>query len=282
MNKYNSTLKFVETSFSETTRFPKTTKDFKGIYVGAYGRLYIVARGIGADSSEIISQLAVIAIKEYFDKLPDRYNAENALTAAFQKATQDVLSYIATHSWIANCNTSVALLLANQEGVFIAHSGDCKVLLLRNKKVISLTSEPSTTHEIPESVTDSDIPPLPTIPTIIGITNTEPEILSKVDVYLDDCILITTKGVYQRVTRPEIIQALSGNDLIASINLLWDVAKERKSNDDFTLIALKTIEGPPLPLDPKTIERQKSYFHWLIALAVISIIALALTLYCII
>jgi len=282
MGRYTSELKFVETSFSETTRFPKTTKDFYGIYIGVYGRLYIVARGIGADSSEIISQLAVIAIKEYFDKLPDRYSSEKALSTAFAKATQDVLSYIATHSWIANCNTSVALLLTNQEGVFIAHAGDCKVLLLRNKKVISLTSEHTSAPEMTENTIESEIPPLPVIPPIVGITNVEPEIVSKADIYLDDFILISTKGVYQRVTRPEIIQALSGNDLNASINMLWDVAKERKSQDDFTLIALKVVQGPPLPLDAKTIERHTIYFHWLMALSALCLIALALTLYCII
>jgi len=275
-------LKFVETTFSETTRFPKTTKDFYSIYIGEFGRLYIVARGIGGESAEIVSQLAVITIKGFFDKLPSKYNAQLALYQAFATATKEVLSFIATHSWVSNCSTSVGLLLYCHSGVYIAHAGDCKVLLLRKNKVTSLTSDNMPAPEPAEAPLDDDIPALPVVPSTADLSNVEPEIISNVELYKDDCLLISTKGVYQRVTRPEMVQAFSGDDLLANINLLWDVAKERKSNDDFTLIALKVIKGLPLPLDAKTIEQQKMIFNWLKALFIFCMIALALTLYSII
>jgi len=263
-------IKFEETTFSENTRFPKTTRDTFGIYVGKFGRLYIVSRGIGPENSDIISQLAVISIKEFFQKLPEKYNTEQALTQAFQVATKDVLSYITEHSWVASSSASVGLLLYNEDGVFVAHAGDCRVLLLRNQKISTLTKDHLLANESENIVT---------MPNNVGIGNVEPEIISNIDIYQGDCLLIATKGVFQRATRQEMLQALSGEDLIESINILWDVAKDKKSNDDFTLIALKAIKAPPTPLAPQVIRRETLLQTALLFLLAFCILVLGLTMY---
>jgi len=263
----SNTIKFLEASFSETSHFPKANRDSFGIYVGRFGRLYIVSRDIGPENTDILSKIAVISIKEHFESLPPEYNTHREIAQAFKVATKEVLSYTTEHSWVSNSSAAVGLLLYNSEGVFAAHAGDCRIFLLRGQKISAITTDHLTTGETSDLMDN------------VGISNVEPEIIPNIDIYEGDCMLIATRGVYQRATRQEMLVALSGEDLLESINLLWTVAKDKKSNDDFTLIALKATQAPAPPLEPQVLRRELRLQTFLVFLLGFSLLVLGLTVY---
>lgn len=244
--------------FSENTRFHKINHDFHCIFEADFGKIYIVSRGIGQDGAEIISHLAVIAIKDFFEKLPGRYHSVVALKSAIKNATKEVLTYISTHQWLKNCGASVALLLMNNKGVFIAHAGDCRIYLLRANKVFLLTKDHFTYHKISETYSEKEESyEIPVIYNTIGLTNVEPDIQADFQLYKDDFVFLTTKGVYQRVTRQEMIKAFVNKELTEGLNKLWEFAKNKKCFEDFTLIVLKVVNAPIRPLELQEIKREK-------------------------
>jgi serine/threonine protein phosphatase PrpC len=270
--------KIVDAVFSENTRFPKVNRDFSGIYSGRYGKLYIVSRGIGKEGAEIISQLAVVSIKNFFDKMPEKYNTMVALRLAFVLATKEVLSYISQHNWLSGCSASVGLLLMNTSGTFIAHAGDCRVLLLRKNKLSCLTKDHFSMKEISDIVNSTESLMVPIISNTVGLSNVEPEIIPDVRLYRDDGVLIMTKGVYQRVTRGEMTTALSIRNITDALKTLWQFAKDKKSADDFTLIAIRVLKAPSVPLSPELLKRENTHFYLIVLFFLTSLAILFYTL----
>ena len=268
-NNAMSKLKFDEQAFSASAKYQSANKDFYGVFTGQYGRLYIVSRGIGTEGAEIISDLVVIAIKTFFEKLPSQYDSSLAIIQAIQVATKEVLSYISSHKWLSNCGAAIAILLSNTTGTCLATAGDCRILLLRRNKITCLCPKIKENWAI-----DTD-----SLVNTIGLTQVDPEIVENVKLYRDDCVLLTTKGVYQRVTRQEIAKALNKKILSEGIKTLWDFAKNKKSNEDFTLIALKILKAQPLPANDLTTEKDIVKFILLCILLALSLLVMYFTFY---
>jgi len=244
--------------------------DFYGVYSGEFGKLYIISRGIGLEGVDTLAHLAVMAIKDYFKNIQtdvystlgsvglnseteesDSLEAVNIINSirnikqAVLKATSEVLSYISRHDWLSNSGLSLALLLSNSEGVYLAHSGDCRILLIRDKTITNLTEDVFKYQDFGIE---------------IGLTHIEPEIQSNLQFFKNDILLMVTKGVYQRVTNPEMLQIFSGKELISSVKALWDYAKEKKSIEDFTIISLKVLKAPKMLKNRRYIQKEKVLF----------------------
>ena len=277
--KNQNRIKYLETVFSETTRFPKINRDFSGVFNGRYGKLFIVSRGIGNDGCEEISQLAVATIKSFFDKMPEKFNCVAAIKQAFTLATKEVLTYTSKNSTLESCCASVALLLINVSGVFIAHAGDCRVMLIREGKISNLTEDHFAIKDISGFINSKQSVNMPIISNTIGLSRVEPEILEDVQFFKDDLVLLMTKGVYQRITRREMTKAFANNKLSEGIEDLWNFAKDKKSNDDFSIIGLKITKFPPIPIDPILYKKEMRRLLQNVALLFVSLIMLFFTIF---
>jgi len=259
-----SNIIFEHASISSETKFHKVNQDFHGVYSGEFGEIFIVTRGIGNDGCEIISHLATITIKNLFEKLPAKYDSVLALKIAFQNATKEVLSHISKHQWLSNSGATVAMVLKNSQGVYLAHAGDCRIFLLRKNKITCLTKDHFSYKDISQ-LTNKDEEAknieIPVIYNTIGMTNVEPEIIEGTKLYKGDTIFITTKGVYQRATRHEMIKAFENCDLTTGMNRLWEFAKDKKAQEDFTMIALKVANAAILPMILSDMKKEKMRFY---------------------
>jgi len=276
-----SNIVFEYVGFSKETGFHKVNQDFYGFYSGAFGEIYIVARGIGKEGSEIISHLAIITIKEFFDKLPERYNSALSLEFAIQAATKEVLSYTSKHQWLSNSGATMALVLKNKQGIFIAHAGDCRIFLVRKNKILNLTQDHFTYKDISKLTSKEDGNnniEVPVIFNTIGMAHVEPDIKGALKFYKNDCLLLVTKGVYNRVTRPEMVKAFANKDINDGIKKLWDLALNRKSQEDFTLIALKVMKAPILPFDLNELKNDKTRFILMAILFGVSLLLSVMTM----
>jgi len=277
-----SNISFEHVSISHETKFHKVNQDYHGVYSGDFGELYIVTRGIGKEGCEIISSLATLTIAELFEKLTNKYDSILALKIAFQNATKEVLTHISKHQWLTNSGATVALVLRNSEGVFLAHAGDCRIFLLRKNKITCLTKDHFSYKDI-TPISDKDESnknlEIPVIYNTIGMTHVEPEIIEGTKFYKGDVIFITTKGVYQRVTRHEMIKAFEKNDLETGIFRLWDFAKDKKAQEDFTMIALKAETAAVLPMILSDIKHEKMKFIVLTGIFILCLILVKIKMF---
>ena len=271
-------IKYNEAVFSENTRYPHVNRDCSGVYSGRFGRLFIVARGIGGDGCEVISHLAVMSMKDFFEKLPEKYNSLAAVKQAFTIATKEVLSYTTEHTTLSTCCASVAILLINISGVYIAHAGDCRVMLIRDEKISNLTEDHFSVKEISEFINSKQSLKLPIISNTIGLSKVEPEILEDVKFQKDDTVLIMSKGVYQRVARHEMLTSFDVKTLSEGMDNMWYFARNKRSNDDFTIIGLKILKVPPIPIDPVIFKKEMKKLLMNIGLLLVSLIVLFFTI----
>jgi serine/threonine protein phosphatase PrpC len=274
-----SKTKYFEIAFTEEIAFQKVNRDFHGIYTGNFGKLYIVARGIGREGSEVISHLSVISIKNFFDKMPKKYNTQIALRQAFKVATKEVLSHITKHNWLSSCSASIGLILINSTGVYAAHAGDCRILLIHNRKVKCLTVDHFSVKEISGIIKHEGSLKVPIISNTIGLSHVEPEIISDIKLVEGDILLILTKGVYQRVTRFQMLRAFSENKLESAVDTLWEQAKTKKSSDFFTMIAIQVYALVDKKLEKQVIVAEKAAFTRQLSFLLGSLILLFFTIF---
>jgi hypothetical protein len=99
--------------------------------------------------------------------------------------------------------------------------------------------------------------------------------------------MIATKGVFQRVTRQEILRAFKMKNLNDGLTILWESAKNKKSYDDFTMIAIRnndneepTQKEKPKPSRQKIDKEEKPGNKNLIFIIIIAVCLIILALTC--
>lgn len=295
----------------------RVNKDYCAVYDFPVGKIFIVSRGIGTDGAEVISHHAVVSIKKHFNKFEKSFNDENRIKTeirnAFRIATSEVLSYITSHKWLSIGGASVAMVLYTDKRVYIANAGDCKIFMVRSKKISLLTKEnyPHKNLKILSSLANSDEKTddkdlslssiyienndksINVIENTIGLTNIEPDISGPIDTFKNDIFFIVSKGVYQRLTRLEMLNSVlcshkspekiyndnflkkgilhrvsSCNTLDCVIKNMWPIASKRKAYEDFTMLLIKinSCIEPPVDIDILKKERIKFIMFFILFL----------------
>ena len=261
-------------SYTKNTGFPRVNNDFIGVYTSQFGKLYIVSRGVGAEGAELLAHLSVITIKDAIKNFSEETENYMAIQTAIDLATHEVAGYISKHEWLKNCGATIALLLTNSKGICIAHSGDCRILLLRKGKIITLTEDHFIYQESAKIERKEPENPINTL----GLSNVEAEI-KNIRLYKNDKIFLITKGVYQRVTRQDMVKAFFGKNFSTSLKKLWEYAQDKKSVEDFSLIALRVLKSHFLLTDEDILIKEKKMTVYYVLLLLLSLILLFMVLY---
>jgi len=123
--------------------------------------LFIVADGMGGHAAgEVASKITVETIGEFIAATrqkeeatwPFKYNHElefnsNRLAVAIEKANERVMAAVAAQPWLKGMGTTVVAGLLNEKILSLAHVGDSRAYLLREKQLSCLTDDHSWVHE---------------------------------------------------------------------------------------------------------------------------------------
>ena len=246
----------------QSANFPKISKAFYGFTSGKYGKLFIISNGMGDDGVEILSHLAVMSIKDYFKNT--RFNIQETLLQSIQKVKRDVISYISDNQKFSNSDVSLAILLISQIGCFIAHCGDCKILLLRNNMISDIVKGNR------ESLFEQENR---------GLVHLDPEIQNITPLYKYDKILLMTKEVYQKISLVELQEAFSSRKISSCLRTLEKLIKTHKSFDDFKLIAVDIIKAQDCPENIVELKKAKKESFFILILFYISLTFFVITVY---
>ena len=221
--------------------------------------LYVVADGMGGHASgEVASKMAVDSLKEFFAATaqdPERtwpYKMdrakgyeENRLITGIKLANLRIYETAQRDAHKRGMGTTIVVLFAVEEGVYVAHVGDSRVYRLRESKIEQLTEDHSLLNDYikmkrltPEEI--ANFPHKNVIVRALGMKDTV-----KVDTrfeipQVNDTYLLCSDGLCGPVTDPEMAQILTEHtDIKAAASKLIEKANQNGGPDNITCVLVR-------------------------------------------
>src|ERR1700682_6342793 len=225
--------------------------------------LYIVADGMGGHASgEVASKMAVDAMQEFFSQTqedPERtwpYKMdrakgyeENRLITGIKLANLRIYETAQREAGKRGMGTTIVVMFAVEEGVYVAHVGDSRGYRIRDGKIEQMTEDHSLLNDYikmkrltPEEI--ANFPHKNVIVRALGMKDTV-----KVDTRLEqpragDVYLLCSDGLSGPVSDDDMLDVLLGaNDLKAAASRLITRANENGGPDNITVVLARWVPG---------------------------------------
>jgi PPM family protein phosphatase len=225
--------------------------------------LYVVCDGMGGENAgEVASTLAVNTIQAYMADTARQsdppfigpYDATvspmtNRLASAIRLANQTIHQ----ESWVrpdcVGMGTTVVAAHLSSEILSIAHVGDSRLYLVRDKIIHALTTDHSwvaeqvlnglLTEEEAEQSSRKNI-----VTRALGIESAVEVELGELAVMSGDVLLLCSDGLTRGVRTPEILQALRDEQNVESkVNRLIAMANQAGGDDNTTVLVVTIQQG---------------------------------------
>ncbi|MFB3850864.1 MAG: Stp1/IreP family PP2C-type Ser/Thr phosphatase [Acidobacteriota bacterium] len=223
--------------------------------------LFIVADGMGGHSSgEVASKIAVETIGKFFKDpnlneettWPYEYDDKisflgNKLKTAIAIANEKIQEYSKDHIESRGMGTTVVALHKSGDKVILCHVGDSRCYLLRDKKLILLTSDHSWVNEQVKMgfLTESEAQRHPFRNVITKALGTKGEATAEVTEMtckVGDTYLLCTDGLNSMIADSEIENILLNKSNLQEMGeALIDAANKGGGEDNITLILVKIL-----------------------------------------
>jgi serine/threonine protein phosphatase PrpC len=217
--------------------------------------LYIVADGMGGhNAGEVASTMAVQEVASYIKnnievlKLGDKEIQDLVRNAIFY-ANDKIYKTSILKSNCLGMGTTLSMVLAKDNCIYIGHVGDSRIYLIRGKEILRLTEDHSLVAELvkrgtikPEEANNH--PQKNVITKALGTEYTiEPDV-SRQDMKYGDFLLICTDGLSNAVYEEDMVCVLEGaSDLNEACELLIERAKEKGGFDNITAVVIQMYKG---------------------------------------
>jgi len=240
----------------------KRQKNEDSFYVNEDNNLYIVADGMGGHAAgERASKYAVDIINQFIDltksgeditwpfSFDENLNlTENRIKAAIHMAHKKILDATDKDYRLKGMATTVVASLIEGDKLYIGHVGDSRAYLLRNKKIIQLTTDHSWVNEQLKigliSAQQAKNHPFKNVVTraLGGPQELEVDLISE-HLKENDVILLCSDGLTTMLEDKEILEIILANedDIKEAAKKLVDRANEKGGNDNITLILIKLM-----------------------------------------
>ena len=224
-------------------------------------KLFLVADGMGGHAAgEIASRIAVDSISEFIlhtkeddGTWPHAYDEQykrstNRLMAAVRLANTRVLEAMRKDARLRGMGTTVVACLADDTTMSIAHVGDSRAYLIRDKQLSRITNDHSWVFEQVQAgmLTEAEAEkhPLRNVITraLGGALQVTPD-AQEIEIREGDVYLLCSDGLTGMVPEDEILRLVTSTngDIDKACQELIDAANERGGLDNVTAILVKTV-----------------------------------------
>lgn len=208
--------------------------------------LFAVADGMGGhQAGEVASQVALQIIeKEVRDNLAAGEPGP-VLANAFEQANRHVYQLSSGHAELRGMGTTVTACLIAGERLIIAHVGDSRLYLLRDRQISQITEDHSLVQELVRQggITEAEALTHPQRNVLTKALGTSPLVevdLVTVNHQSQDRFLICSDGLSNQINPEELKTILAGYpDLTVCLRTLLNLALERGGNDNITMILVE-------------------------------------------
>ena len=224
--------------------------------IDSEAHLYIVADGMGGHAGgEVASSMCVELVAGYIvDKIRrlDRgaiinknidWHVYEILSVAVNRASTKIYERALEEPKLSGMGTTVSLLLFMRGKAYVAHVGDSRVYLVRNRFIYQLTNDHSLSNELQKrgeagAGGEASKPVASNIITrSVGYQEEEDVDTHTVDVESGDLYVLSSDGLHSMISDAEISLCVSKENLDAVTSLV-DLANERDGKDNITVVVV--------------------------------------------
>jgi len=218
-------------------------KDNEDNYLVSVDRgLFVVADGMGGHAAgQLASSLAVSVIGDETDTI-NMENTGAALKKSLLKANETIFNKGMQNQEYAGMGTTVTAALIKGCNLYIAHIGDSRAYLFREKMLQQLTQDHSLVNELFQkgsiSLEERQNHPQRNILTRALGTQEAPQIDEVIfEIRVGDILLLSTDGLHGNLDEQDIEMILGENiSLKEKLRRMLELALERGGNDNITAI----------------------------------------------
>jgi protein phosphatase len=236
------------------------SEDMSSYTLSERGALFVVSDGMGgAAAGEIASALAVNTISQYLAEHPPGEDKSERLKKATEEANLSIWAHAEQNPERTGMGATCTAVLVDGATAYIAQVGDSRAYLVRGEQVKQLTRDQSLAQMLVDAgaIQPEQAASVPQN-VIMQALGTQPSVrvaMSTVELRRNDCLLLCSDGLSNKVTAHEMKQALQqSDDLAQGCRQLIALANERGGEDNITvLIARLDGEGLEMAVEGETI-----------------------------
>lgn len=214
------------------------------------GLLLVVADGMGGhNAGEVASKTVVNSIENYFKS--EDHNLESDTTSylkiSIENANQEVLKASTENEELKGMGSTCTALLLSKDQTFIAHVGDSRAFLVREKRIKQLTKDHTLAEQMLESgmITEEEVKNSPQrnmLIKAIGISkDVEVETYDPFKFESGDSFLLCSDGLTEYIDDDEICSIINVHDPEKACKLLVNIANKRGGRDNITVQIAKVL-----------------------------------------
>lgn len=230
------------------------------LYGKSFGRLLMVADGMGGHQAG--SRASLLAIDLLINQLvngmrwPTRISQEEEerfvldLKQLFETAHKLIVRESETHSEMRGMGTTLTMSYIIWPMMYVVHAGDSRCYLIRNEVPKQLTRDHTVSSQLAEragmSVEEAENSRWSHILyNALGAGGTEVSAeVQKVELQLDDIVLLCTDGLYRHVKPTEMGSLVTRElELGEACRSLIDLANFRGGHDNITVVATRCLQS---------------------------------------
>ena len=210
---------------------------------------FIIADGMGGHNcGEIASRAAVEYISNCIANETGRFLPVEGREAELKKLVVDTNSEVYKRSLESpeanGMGTTLTMVLIKGSVMTVAHVGDSRLYMVRDRKMKQLTEDHSYIEELVKkgSLTRKEAENHPRKNIITRAIGCMPELevdILSLTIEKNDIFILCTDGLTNMLGEDEIYEAVKDNDPNAACSLLVEAAKRQGGEDNITIIAIK-------------------------------------------
>jgi len=206
--------------------------------------LFVVADGMGGhEAGELASSIAIKTLEDLLTKEVIFNQKGRSLCQAIQKANEIINQESKVNTNCTGMGTTLTAALFIDNMLYIAHIGDSRAYLIRDKTIRLLTKDHSLVGELLRQgeLTESEAYRHPHRNILTRALGTEREVeidQTEIKVKSGDLLLLCTDGLYNLVHDKEILREVihNGSDMEKTVNRLVQIALDRGGVDNITVV----------------------------------------------
>jgi protein phosphatase len=213
--------------------------------------LFVVADGLGGHvAGEKASQIAVVAVNDFFSeiKISSKSNMVNLMKSAFKEANKAVLAAVNIDPDLYGMRTTLIVAFLNNQVLHIAHVGDVRAYLIRNKEIKQLSVDHSVAAEL---VKHGHLPanelrshPLRNrLTQTIGHDERDNPDYNTVVLQGGDCVILCSDGLWDMLPDEEVKEIIYKNpEAQTNVSTLIARANDAGGNDNITAVVIRILQ----------------------------------------
>lgn len=224
-------------------------------------RLYVVADGMGGHAGGgTASRLAVETIQKSLasarEKAPDTYGGKHTiedsplpevLKAAVEEACRVIFEHARTDPELAGMGTTVTAAAVDGRCAFVAHVGDSRCYLIRDRRIYQVSEDHSLVNEqLKAGAISADEARRSRFKNIItrsvGFEQDVQVDLLGLDLADGDALVLCCDGLSNLVDDPEILEIVEGETLDVAPVRLVALANDRGGDDNISVVVVRVKE----------------------------------------